>query len=115
MKISYTLFLSHVVILTSNTIFLNRIYNDSKLKETSDFKLIEHSEKGTAEKLLKDLNYNSVQIDLILDYYGTIIARLLKLYTYIKPDKSIDNLKEFLDKEKIDVRMQITLQRNLIF
>jgi len=34
--------LSHVLILTSNTIFLNLIYNNAKMKATSDFKFIDH-------------------------------------------------------------------------
>ncbi len=70
--------LSHVVILTSNTIFLNRIYNDSKLKVAGDFKLIEHLDENTARKLLKDLGYNNDQIGLITDYYGTILAFFIK-------------------------------------
>ena len=99
--------LSHVVILTSNTIFLNRIYNDAKLKITSDFKLIEHPEEDIARKFLKDLGYSDKQIEIIIDYYGTTIAFLLKLYTYIKPEDSINKLKEYLEKEKLDAKMQI--------
>ena len=99
--------LSHVVILTSNTIFLNRIYNDSKLKETSIFKRINHPSKEIAEKLLKDLGYNESQINLILEYFGNIISRLLYLYTFIKPEDSIEKLKEFLEKEKLDAKIQI--------
>ncbi len=99
--------LAHVVILTSNTIFLNRIYNDSKLKETSDFKLIEHPEKEIIVKMLKDLGYNNTQIELAIDYYGTIISRFFKMYQHVKPQDSIEKLKEYLDKEKLDAKMQI--------
>ncbi len=99
--------LSHVVILTSNTIFLNKIYNDSKLKETSDFKLIEHPKKEIAIKLLKDLGYSDDKIDLALEYYGTTLTLLIKLYSYIKPDSSIDELKKYLESEALDAKMQI--------
>jgi len=99
--------LSHVVILTSNTIFLNKIYNDSKLKETSIFKLISHPDKIIAKKLLIDLGYNDEQIKLIIDYYGTILTRLLKVAQFIKPNESMEKLKEFLEKEKLDAYMQI--------
>jgi len=99
--------LTHVVILTSNTIFLNRIYNDSKLKETSEFKLINHPDENVAKKLLKDLGYNQKQIDLIIEYFGTIFSRLIKVYQYIKPTEDIEKLKEFLEKEKLDAYMQI--------
>ena len=106
-RLTKELHLSHVVILTSNTIFLNRIYNDSKLKATSIFKLIEHPKENISKKLLKDLGYNENQINLIMDYYGTAFTYLLKVAQFIKPDESIDKLKEYLDKEKLDSFMQI--------
>jgi AAA+ ATPase superfamily predicted ATPase len=99
--------LSHVVILTSNTIFLNRLYNDAKLKATSDFVLINHPDIKVARKLLKDLEYNNEQIDLILEYFANALVYLIKTYSYVKPNDSIDKLKEFLENEKINAYMQI--------
>ncbi len=106
-RLTKELHISHVVILTSNTIFLNRIYNDSKLKLTSDFKLIGHPKKEIAIKLLKDLEYSDDKIDLALEYYGTTLTLLIKLYSYIKPDSSIDELKKYLESEALDAKMQI--------
>jgi AAA+ ATPase superfamily predicted ATPase len=99
--------LSHVVILTSNTIFLNRLYNDAKLKVTSIFKLIDHPSIEVAKKLLEDLEYNNKQIELILEYFGSAISYLLYTYMMVKPTDSIDKLKEFLEKEKINALNQI--------
>jgi len=107
-RLTKEIHLSHVVILTSNTIFLNRIYNDSKLKETSDFKLISHPKESVAVQLLNDLGYDNKKIELILEYYGTIFSRLIKVYQYIKPNEDIDKLKEYLEAEKLDAYMQIT-------
>jgi len=106
-RLTKELHLSHVVILTSNTIFLNRIYNDSKLKKTSKFKLISHPDEVVAKKLLVDLGYNETQIDLILDYYGTVFIDLLSLYQFIKPEEGIEKLREFLEREKLDAFNQI--------
>jgi len=58
-RLTKELHLSHVVILTSNTIFLNRIYNDAKLKATSIFKFIDHPKEDIATKLLVDLGYST--------------------------------------------------------
>ena len=99
--------LSHVVILTSNTIFLNRLYNDAKLKATSDFVLIDHPDIKVARKLLEDLEYNNEQIDLIIEYFGSALVYLLKTYSYVKPTDPIEKLKEFLEEEKINAYMQI--------
>jgi len=99
--------LSYVVILTKNTIFLNRIYNDSKLKETSEFKLISHPKENIAVKLLKDLGYDNEKIKLILEYYGTIFTRLINIYQKVKPKEDIKRLKDYLEEEKLDAYMQI--------
>jgi len=99
-RLTKELHLSHVVILTSNTIFLNRIYNDSKLKETSIFKLINHPDEEIVKKLLVDLGYNSEQIRLILDYYGTILSRIIKVAQFIKPEEGIEKTKGVFGKRE---------------
>jgi AAA+ ATPase superfamily predicted ATPase len=106
-RLTKEMHLSHVVILTSNTIFLNRLYNDAKLKATSIFKLIDHPSIEVAKKLLKDLEYNEKQIDLILEYFGSAISYLLYTYMMVKPNDPIEKLKEFLEKEKLNAYMQI--------
>ena len=45
--------LSHVVVLSSNTVFIERIYNDARMKLTSDFKKIGHLEKQKVAEWLK--------------------------------------------------------------
>ena len=106
-RLTKEMHLSHVVILTSNTIFLNRLYNDAKLKATSIFKLIDHPSNKIARKLLEDLEYNNEQINLILEYFGSAISYLLYTHMMVKPTDSIEKLKEFLEKEKLNAYMQI--------
>ena len=106
-RLTKEIHLSHVVILTSNTIFLNRIYNDSKLKATSIFKLIDHPEEEISRKLLEDLGYDKKEIDLIIDYLGSAFTYLMKLAQFVKPNEDIDKLKEYLEAEKLDAYMQI--------
>ena len=101
------LHLVHVVILTSNTIFLERIYNDARMKETSDFKLINHPDKSVAIQTLKDLGYSDEKIELIIEYYGSVINRIIRLYTYVKPDESIEKLREFLENETLEAKSYI--------
>jgi len=88
--------LSHVVILTSNTIFLNKIYNNSKLKETSDFKLIDHLEYEVVNEWLKTKGFSKKEIDLIYEYFGGSAPRIKKL---LEQYKYFSSLKEYLEKE----------------
>ena len=96
--------LSHVVILTSNTLFLEKIYNNSKLKETSDFKLIDHLEYEVVKEWLKIKGFGEKDIDLIYDYLGGSAPRIKKLLDYYK---YFNSLKEYLEKEAKYARSEI--------
>ncbi len=88
--------LSHVVILTSNTVFIERIYNDAKMKKTSEFLKIGHLNKEQVEEWLKTEKLSKEEINLIWNYYGGCIADILKA---IEVKKEGENLKEFLKQE----------------
>jgi len=90
--------ISHVVILTSNTIFLNKIYNNAKMKVTSDFKLIDHLPYKEIDKWLtfKDLGFRIADIELIYDYFGGSTAHIKKLLDNYKYFNSIE---EYLKEE----------------
>ncbi len=118
-RLTKELHLSHVVILSSNTIFIDRIYNDAKLKLTSEFKKIDHLDKETTfEYLDYKINELNLSLDkgLIWDYLGgciPLIQRMFRKRVYfnslkeyleneVKVAKSeiIEILKRFLDREK---------------
>ena len=89
--------LCHVVILTSNTVFIERIYNDAKMKETSEFKKIGHLEREKVEEWLKEEGLSDEEVDLVWEYLGGSISRILKMLRYYRKGK---DLKEFLEREK---------------
>ena len=64
--------LAHVVILSSNTIFIDQIYNDAKLKVTSEFKKIDHLNKETIFEYLEHKGIE--EKELIWDYLGGCIS-----------------------------------------
>jgi len=91
------LHISHVLILTSNTLFLNTIYQNSKLKETSRFKLINHLEYEDIEYWLTNNYQLSIfNCQLIYDYLGGNVARIKKLLEEYKYSSS---LKQYLENE----------------
>ncbi len=89
--------LCHVAILTSNTVFIERIYNDAKLKETSDFVKIDHLKKEQVKNWLKIEGLKEEEIEFVWEYLGGSISRVLKMLSYLRKKK---NLKEFLEREK---------------
>ncbi len=89
--------LSHVAILTSNTIFIERIYNDARLKETSDFFKIDHLPLEKASYWLAVEGFSQKEINLTLEYLGGSIPRLIKAIQIKKKGK---NLQEHLERER---------------
>ncbi len=86
--------LSHVVILSSNTIFINRIYSDAKLKKTSRFYKIEHLDIQTTKEWLKEENFTNDEIELIWDYLGGCIPDIQRM---MFEKKEFNTLKEYLE------------------
>jgi AAA+ ATPase superfamily predicted ATPase len=96
--------LSHVVILSSNTIFINEIYENSKLKKTSEFYKIDHLPFEEIKKWLKGSwdnkhIFSDEEIELIWDYLGGSISDIQKLLTNFCELKTHSTLKEYLENE----------------
>ncbi len=92
------LHLCHVVILSSNTIFINKIYNEARLKETSTFYKIGHFNKKTIFNYLKrkDKNIKNEELELIWEYLG---GSILRIQRYLRDKDKISDLKEYLEKQ----------------
>jgi len=90
--------IAHVVILTSNTIFLDKIYNNAKMKVTSEFKLIEHLGYEEIKEWLETKNFKEEDINLIYEYLGGSVAHIKKI---IDTYKYYDSLQECLDREEL--------------
>ncbi len=96
-RLTKELHMSHVVILSSNTVFIDRIYNDAKLKKTSNFYKIMHLDKSTTEKWLKEEGFTSNEVKLIWEYFGGCISDIQKL---MRDWKRKDSLEKYLDRRK---------------
>ena len=86
--------IAHVIVMTSETLFMEDIYNHSKLAETSNFLLIDHIR---TDQILKWLDQEGIRekekINLILEYCGGSIHRI---YDAIKVIKQGQNLEKYL-------------------
>jgi AAA+ ATPase superfamily predicted ATPase len=89
--------LCHVVILTSNTVFVERIYNDAKMKLTSDFKKIGHLERWRVAEWLGIEGLRDKEIELVWEYLGGCIPLILKMFSYYQRGRE---LKEYLEEQR---------------
>jgi len=90
--------LSHVVILTSNTVFIERIYNDARMKKTSLFYKIAHLPKEKVEEWLKIEGFSEKDVEITWDYLGGCIADILRVFSVRKNGRK--DLKEYLEEQK---------------
>ncbi len=60
--------LCHVICLTSDTLFIEEIYRNSALKNTSEYYLIDWLSKEDIEKILKEEGFSKEEIDYALNY-----------------------------------------------
>ena len=95
-RLTKELHVSHVVILSSNTIFINRIYNDSKLKKTSEFYKIDHLNYETTKEWLIEEGYKEKEIKMIWDYLGGCIPDIQRM---MRKKGQYDDLEEYLKRE----------------
>ena len=95
-RLTKELHIAHVVILSSNTVFINRIYGDAKLKKTSSFLKIDHLNNKIVEEWLSNEKFSKNEIELIWNYFGGCIPDIQKLMWEWDRNK---NLKEYLDKK----------------
>jgi AAA+ ATPase superfamily predicted ATPase len=94
--------LAHVVVMTSETLFLEKIYNHSKLAKTSDFYLIDHFDKEIVRKWFE---HEGIEVEsifqLIWDYFGGAAIDLVAAIRVYKQKgrKALENF--LLDEAKI--------------
>jgi len=86
--------LAHVIILSSNTVFIEKIYSDAKMKVTSEFVKVEHMSYETTKEYLQIKGFNDDEISLIWEYLGGCIPLIKKM---LKKYKKFNSLKEYLE------------------
>jgi AAA+ ATPase superfamily predicted ATPase len=94
--------LAHVVVMTSETLFLEKLYNHSKLAKTSDFYKIDHFDKETVRGWFEHEGIGEENIfQLIWEYFGGAaidVVGAIRVYKQ-KGRKELENF--LLDEAKI--------------
>jgi AAA+ ATPase superfamily predicted ATPase len=91
--------LSNVAILTSNTVFIERIYNDAKMKKTSEFVKINHLSKDEVYEWLGEIEgIRGKDIELIWEYVGGCIIDVYKVISKVRNNGI--SLREVLERER---------------
>jgi hypothetical protein len=80
-------------------VFIERIYNDAKMKKTSEFMKISHLSKDEVYEWLSEVEgIKGKDIELIWEYLGGCIIDIYKVINKMRNNDA--NLREFLEREK---------------
>ena len=90
--------LAHIIVSTSSSIFIDEIYNNSKLAETSKFYLIDYFNYEIAREWLEMEGFREEEIKLIWEYFGGSPFRL-KMVIDDKRMGNIENMELYLKRE----------------
>jgi uncharacterized protein len=69
-EITKTKHVSHVVLATSDSYFIEEIYNSAKLSKTSEFLLLDHLDKKDVATWLQEENFKNEEIKTVWSYIG---------------------------------------------
>ena len=111
--------LCHVICLTSDTLFIDEIYRNSTLKNTSEYYLIDWLRKGTVRNILKEEGFDENEVNYCLKYVslpyeisqlinnkklGISVEQTIKQWINVESDGLrflIANMPDDLDESKI--------------
>jgi AAA+ ATPase superfamily predicted ATPase len=84
--------LAHIVLATSDSYFIEEIYNSSKLAKTSRFFLLDHFEKNDVIKWLKNENFTHEEIETAWNYIGGCPWELSEIINEKKQGNKIQDI-----------------------
>ena len=101
--------LAHVVAMTSETLFLEKIYNHSKLSKTSDFYKIDHFDQDTVREWFEHEGvYDRSVFNLVREYFEGAAIDLVGAIRLLK-QKRLQELNQYLEEQARIYRGKISL------
>ena len=101
--------LCHVFAITSDSTFIERIYNEAMLQGRCDFYLVDDFEKETVEKILRDKGFNNEEIVLAWHYFG---GKPMDIVRVIQAKRMGKDIKEYCEEKFLEVRSRLTYLLN---
>ena len=98
-RLTKVLHLSHVIVMTSDTFFIERVYTDSTLKNTSEYYLVDFFDDETTLKILKDHKFSDEDARHVVEWIGGVPWMIERVIS-----KGIDTVKELFENAKASLR-----------
>ncbi|CAB3289856.1 protein of unknown function [Methanocaldococcus lauensis] len=118
--------LCHVICLTSDTLFIEEIYRNSTLENTSEYYLIDWLSRDVVKSILREEGFNKEEIDYCLKYISlpyeisTLINKkkpvkeIINQWINIKKGKLKNTIRENLNKKDEILKILLKFKDNII-
>jgi len=109
-RLTKVLHLSHVIVMSSDTFFIEEVYSDSTLKNTSEFYLVDFFDDETAVKILIDEGVDERVAKKVIAKIGGVPWMMERVLSNGDPMKKVEDLYKqskarilsFFDEKKIN-------------
>ncbi|MBI4649373.1 MAG: hypothetical protein HY738_22930, partial [Bacteroidia bacterium] len=91
---------AHVVLSTSDSYFIEEIYNNAKLMQTTKFCFVDHFSAEIVISWLKEENFNPEEINLVLNALGGSPWELQEMLESKRKGKSVEEICEYFINDK---------------
>ena len=109
-SLTKVLHICHVFAITSDSTFIERIYNEAMLQDRAKYYLVDDFNKETVVKILRERGFSSEEIDIVWEYFGGKPIHLVEAIQMKKIGKDIKvevekmvKLREVQVKDRIEV------------
>ncbi len=108
-RLTKELKLCHVFAITSDSTFIEKIYNEAMLQDRARYYLVDDFDKETVEKILRNKGFSEEEIDTVWHYFG---GKPIYLVEAIQSKKIGRNVKEFCEMKLLEVKSRLTYLLN---
>ena len=91
-RLTKVLHLSHVIVMSSDTFFIEEVYSDSTLKNTSEFYLVDSFDDKTATKILVDEGIDEKTAKEVISKIGGVPWMMERVLSNGDPLKKVEDL-----------------------
>ena len=91
-RLTKVLHLSHVIVMTSDTFFIEEVYTSSSLKNTSIYYLVDFFDDDTARKILTEEGLSKDDAEYVVNMAGGVPWVLVETVSNGNPKKKIENI-----------------------
>ena len=98
-RLTKVLHLSHVIVMTSDTFFIERVYTDSTLKNTSEYYLVDFFDDDTTHEILRSKGFSEEDSRHIVEWIGGVPWMMERVIS-----RGINVVEELLENAKASLR-----------